>query len=69
MTIAKVGRIHFNTHITHISRNELSGRLYVFKHNKERCELDSFDEHDETSDEFITEPLATLWYSASEEEL
>jgi hypothetical protein len=43
MTIMTVGYVTFNTHQVHISKDDLSDRIYCFKSTNTRCDYAVFD--------------------------
>ena len=61
MTMETLGWIEFKTHRVVVSRDDLTDRIYCFKHTKSRCEFDSFAS-EELAAEYIIEPLATVQY-------
>lgn len=61
MTIMTVGYVTFNTHQVHISKDDLSDRIYCFKSTNTRCDYAVFDSEDAASD-YILEPFPPLVY-------
>lgn len=61
MTIKSLGWVEFKTHRVTVSQDDLTHRIYCFKHTKTRCELASFDQEDLAA-EFIITPMQTVEY-------
>lgn len=61
MTIKYVGSIRFRTHAVHISKCDVSDRIYCFKHTNNRCDLAQFDSENSACD-YILEPLRSIEY-------
>lgn len=61
MTILRLGSVIFPTHAVVVSKDLDSDRIYCFKMNTDRCDLDSFTTENEAAEYCIT-PLATMGY-------
>lgn len=61
MSIETLGWIQFRTHRVVVSKDDLTDRIYCFKHTETRCELASFADEWEAAD-YILEPMPTVEY-------
>ena len=61
MTIRALGYVQFKTHQVHISKDDLSDRIYCFKSTNTRCDYAVFDSEDAASD-YILAPFPVLVY-------
>ena len=56
-----LGWVKFRTHRVVVSKDDLTDRIYCFKHTESRCEIESFSSEWEAAD-YIIEPMQTLKY-------
>ncbi len=56
-----LGYIQFPTHRVHVSKDDLTDRIYCFKSTQSRCEFESFDCEEEACD-YIVAALPTVTY-------
>jgi len=61
MTIRALGYIEFSTHKVTISKDDSSSRIYCFKSNDHRCDIESFTDEDMAAD-YILAPFPVLVY-------
>ena len=61
MTILKIGTIAFPTHRVVVSKDDVTDRIYCFKHTNTRCELESFDSEGLAA-EYVITPLRSVEY-------
>ena len=61
MTIHKLGTVQFPTYKVVVSKDDLSDRIYCFKHTNTRCELESFDSEGSAA-EYIISPMTRIEY-------
>ena len=59
--LEQLGWVQFRTHRVVVSRDDLTDRIYCFKHTETRCEFDSFDSEWEAAD-YIIAPMQTIQY-------
>jgi hypothetical protein len=61
MTIQTLGWVQFRTHRVTVSKDDLTDRIYCFKHTHDRCEFESFDSEWQAAD-YIVEPMSYIKY-------
>lgn len=59
--LEQLGWVQFRTHRVIVSKDDVSDRIYCFKHTGRRCEFASFDREDEAAD-YIIMPLPSVEY-------
>lgn len=62
--IRNIALLNFVTHSVHVSRNDDSGELILFKYNKEICDFTVAQNDDEASD-WILAPLPLIHYQVT----
>jgi hypothetical protein len=60
-TLEHLGYIQFKTHRVHVSKDDLTDRIYCFKSTQSRCEFESFDSEELAAD-YILEPFPAIVY-------
>ena len=61
MTIHKLGLVKFPTYTVTVSKDDLTDRIYCFKHTNTRCEIESFDSEGLAA-EYIISPMTRIEY-------